>query len=98
MQREVCSKVAFCYRDDANDSTGRVFTIRCVRTDERAAGNFITSFTANSRNSNGSRHLAGAFGFYSLLDVHLDQLGFGFRLLSQSYLQHTLFIVGAYLL
>src|SRR6266566_4677860 len=46
------------------------------------------------------RQLAGAFGFQGLLafDVHLDLLGFGFRLLREADLQHALVIVGAYLL
>ncbi len=47
-----------------------------------------------------NRQLAGAFGFQGLLhvDVHLDLLGFGFRLLREADLQHALVIVGAYLL
>src|SRR2546428_4327022 len=70
-----------------------------IATSERGAGYFIELFTANICDRNPrSRHLAGAFGFQCLFGVHLDQLGFGFRLLRQAYLQHALFIMGAYLL
>src|SRR5437879_1677208 len=47
-----------------------------------------------------NRKLAGAFGFQGFLavDIHLDLLGFGFRLLRDADLQHAFVIVGAYLL
>lgn len=76
-------------------ASGGMLNVEIRRKETVSAGNWAAR-TAPTLAISGSRGLAWALG--SLLDVHLDLLGFGFRPLRQLNFEHSLVIMGAYLL